>query len=289
MGDFIHPYLPELTIRDYNTYLRYKRGLRYQIRRDYGWFAARRFRGDTTLIALLSDGLAGREATLKKVWRTPFRHEWILCQTRGIITAAQISVLMAWHNLMDRDTRRMNLRQRISRMTLQLFLRRAFVRASEENPALERLICQQREQAIAQMMVRGHSYERAAEPTANVYAALYAAAAPEDVDARSWMHQVGVYVGRGRFFLRKVENYEKEKRLGHYNIYAENGLSRDAALANARRQCTDCALHLGQLCNRMPFRLHRRLLENILVIHLQKLVDSLGSEEEAKNEEWELP
>lgn len=32
----LHPYLPELSIRDYNIYLRYMRGVKYQVYLDYG-------------------------------------------------------------------------------------------------------------------------------------------------------------------------------------------------------------------------------------------------------------
>ena len=35
----LHPYLPELSIRDYNTYLRYSRGVSYQLYLDYGLFS----------------------------------------------------------------------------------------------------------------------------------------------------------------------------------------------------------------------------------------------------------
>ena len=32
----LHPYLPELSSRDYNIYLRYMRGGKYQVYLDYG-------------------------------------------------------------------------------------------------------------------------------------------------------------------------------------------------------------------------------------------------------------
>ena len=35
----LHPYLPELTIRDYDTYLRYVRGVSYQLYLEYGFLA----------------------------------------------------------------------------------------------------------------------------------------------------------------------------------------------------------------------------------------------------------
>ena len=35
----MRPYLPELTIRDYNTYMRYLRGVRRQMYKSYGFYA----------------------------------------------------------------------------------------------------------------------------------------------------------------------------------------------------------------------------------------------------------
>ena len=37
----MRPYLPELTIRDYNTYLWYLRGVRWQMSRSYGFYSCR--------------------------------------------------------------------------------------------------------------------------------------------------------------------------------------------------------------------------------------------------------
>lgn len=43
----LRPYLPELTIRDYNTYLRYLRGVRWQLYKSYGFFIPVIFCGTT--------------------------------------------------------------------------------------------------------------------------------------------------------------------------------------------------------------------------------------------------
>lgn len=58
----LHPYLPELSIRDYNTYLRYSRGVSYQLYLDYGLFSygILPHKGSGAL-ALLADSLAGRQ------------------------------------------------------------------------------------------------------------------------------------------------------------------------------------------------------------------------------------
>ena len=49
----MRPYLPELTIRDYNTYLWYLRGVRWQMRRSYGFYSCRLLQYNGVLFALL--------------------------------------------------------------------------------------------------------------------------------------------------------------------------------------------------------------------------------------------
>ena len=70
----MRPYLPELTIRDYNTYMRYLRGVRRQMYKSYGFYACHLLRTNGVLFAILSDSLAGRMPTCKRqrVPGTPF-------------------------------------------------------------------------------------------------------------------------------------------------------------------------------------------------------------------------
>ena len=53
----MRPYLPELTIRDYNTYLWYLRGVRWQMYRSYGLYSCRLQQHNGVLFALLADPL----------------------------------------------------------------------------------------------------------------------------------------------------------------------------------------------------------------------------------------
>ena len=92
----MRPYLPELTIRDYNIYQWYLRGVQYQLNTTYGLYSCSLLQHNGVLFALLSDSLAGREATCKKV-RLPWTLCWrpMMCQTQGIRLAAQVEVLLA--------------------------------------------------------------------------------------------------------------------------------------------------------------------------------------------------
>lgn len=66
MDGRMRPYLPELTIRDYNIYQWYLRGVQYQLNTTYGLYSCSQLQHNGVLFALLSDSLAGREADLQK-------------------------------------------------------------------------------------------------------------------------------------------------------------------------------------------------------------------------------
>ena len=55
----MRPYLPELTIRDYNTYQWYQRGVRRQLYTTYGLYSCYGLRYNGVLFAVLADSLAG--------------------------------------------------------------------------------------------------------------------------------------------------------------------------------------------------------------------------------------
>ena len=134
----MRPYLPELTIRDYNIYLRYLRGVRRQLYEAYGLYSCHLLRSNGVLFAILSDSLAGRQAT---------------CQRKR-----------GWHNLQDRKYSELRPLKRLRRAVDRLLLRRAYERAVQENPALERLFVQERDQAVVQMNLSAKNYSLAAEP-----------------------------------------------------------------------------------------------------------------------------
>ena len=234
----MRPYLPELTIRDYNTYMRYLRGVRRQMYKSYGFYACHLLRTNGVLFAILSDSLAGRMPTCKRqrVPGTPFRRS-MMCQTLGIRQAAQTEILMGWHNLQDRKYSELRPAKRVRRAADKLLLRRAYKRAVEENPALERLFVQEREQAVAQMNLSAKNYALAAEPMSNVYGALYSTLATDDPNQRKSMRYIGSCIGRIFYLLDKAERFETDRCNGQYNVFVVNELNgQAAAMENARRQ-----------------------------------------------------
>ena len=283
------PYLPELTIRDYNIYLRYLRGVRRQLYEAYGLYSCHLLRSNGVLFAILSDSLAGRQATCQRK-RVPGTMAWrrLMCQTQGIRLAAQVEVLLGWHNLQDRKYSELKPLKRLRRAVDRLLLRRAYLRAVEENPALERLFGQEREQAVVQMNLSARNYAMAAEPMSNIYGALYSTLATDDPSQRKSMRYIGSCIGRVFYLLDKASRVEKDRKVGRYNVFLVNGINeKDAAMENAQRQALAAANDLVRAYGMLDVKLNKSLIDNIMILGLRHAVDPLDAENQPVR--WELP
>ena len=283
------PYLPELTIRDYNTYLRYLRGVRRQLYTEFGWYSCHLLRYNGVLFAILSDSLAGRMATCQRR-RVPGTLCWrsLMCQTQGIRQAAQVEVLLGWHKLQDQKPEDLPPLKRLRRVLDGLLLRKSYERAVEQNPALERLFGQEKDQALVQMSLSAKNYNLAAEPMSNIYGALYSTLATDDSSQRKSMRYIGSSVGRIFYLMDKAEHFEADKRSGRYNVFVVNDLmSQATAVENARRQALAAANDLMRVYSMLDIKLNRSLLDNIMLLGLHHAVDPL--EAGAEHENWEIP
>ena len=289
MDGRMRPYLPELTIRDYNIYQWYLRGVQYQLNTTYGLYSCSQLQHNGVLFALLSDSLAGREATCKKV-RLPWTLCWrpMMCQTQGIRLAAQVEVLLGWHNLQDRRPDELRPAKRLRRALDRVLLRRAYERAVQQNPALERLFGQERDQAVVQMNLNAKNYNLAAEPMSNVYGALYSTLATDDPNQRKSMRYIGSSIGRIFYLMDKAERFEADRRNGQYNVFVVNELNgQAAAIENARRQALAAVNDLMRAYKMLDLKLNDTLLNNIMILGLQHAVYPL--EQDVDTEKWEIP
>ena len=211
-----------------------------------------------------------------------------MCQTQGIRQAAQVEVLLGWHSLQDRRYDELRPLKRLRRAMDRLLLRRAYERTVQENPALERLFGQEREQAVVQMNLSAKNYSLAAEPMSNIYGALYSTLATDDPSQRKSMRYIGSSIGRIFYLLDKAERFEKDKRSGRYNVFVVNDLKGQvAAVENARRQALAAANDLMRVYSMLDIKLNRSLLDNIMLLGLHHAVDPL--EAGAEQENWEIP
>lgn len=289
MNGRMRPYLPELTIRDYNTYLWYLRGVRHQLAISYGKYSCRRLRYNGVLFALLADSLAGRPATCKKTrLRGTLIWNQIMCQTQGIRLAAQVEVLLGWHRLQDAQWGTLSARKKCQRLMDGIFLRHAYKKAVAENPALERIFAQELDQARVQRQLFTRNYNQAAEPKSNLYGALYALLATDDPNQRKSMHYIGSCIGRVVYLMDNAESLPRDRLKRRYNVFLANNITnRDAAVENARRQSLAAANDLVRAYGMLDVKLNKSLIDNIMILGLRHAVEPLDAENQPVR--WEMP
>ncbi len=212
-----------------------------------------------------------------------------MCQTQGIRLAAQVEVLLGWHKLQDRRSDELPFKQRVKRTIDRILLRRAYEKAVQENPALERLFEQEQEQAIVQMNLNARNYTEAAEPMSNIYGALYSTLAKADRNSqRKSMRYIGSCMRAGVYLLDKAGRVAGDKRVGRYNVYLVNGVEDPgAALESARRQSLAVGNDLVRAYGMLDVKLNKSLIDNIMILGLRHAVEPLDPENQPVR--WELP
>ncbi|MFI3169384.1 MAG: DUF5685 family protein [Faecalibacterium sp.] len=272
------PYIPELKIKDYKTYHAFRCGLCSRLFSDYGPLARTIVSGDSILFALLCDSLAGREGTCKKK-RCPynsFHRCTILSQTQGIRLAAKMQVILTWHKLIDMSTRTQNIFVKTKYELIKVFLRTGYKKAlSEEGSRIERLIQQERDHAYAIAMTGCTNYEVASQPFANMFSGLFLHCASDDASWKS-LQMFGQQLGRLCYFIRSVKWYDSDKELGTYNVFIQNGLTKQAAIESAKHQCNVAAVDLAKASALLNMQMNRSLLDNIIYLGLEHAVEELG-------------
>ncbi len=280
MDGFLKPYIPELKIKDYKTYHAFRCGLCSRLFADYGPLARVIVSADSILFAILCDSLAGREGTrkCKRCRYNRFQRCDVLSQTQGIRLAAKVQVILHWHKLVDKTMRTRNVFKKGWYNLLKLLLAKGYKKAlSEEGAGIERQLMQARDHAQAIALTHCTNYEIASEPFANMFSGLFLHCASDDA---SWkcLQQFGYQLGRICYFIRCVEWYDRDKELGAYNVFQQNGLTKEFAIEAAKRQCNLAAVELARATALLNMQLNRSLLDNIIYLGLEQAVEELGKE-----------
>ena len=168
-----------------------------------------------------------------------------------------------------------------------VLLRQAYRKAAAENPALERIFVQERDQANVQMTLNAKNYLLAAEPKGNLYGALYSVLATDDPNQRKSMHYIGSCIGRAAYLLDKAESFSRDK-----DKAATTSSSSTASTTGTLPGRTPGA---GSRCGQRPRPRLRdagrqaepHLLDNIMILGLRHAIEPLDAESQPV--QWELP
>ena len=279
---YLCPCIDELKFKDYQVYEAYRSGIGRRLFEKYGFFPSILCRKQRIiLLALLSDGLAGRQATVKYVrnFLRPWKFHKEMSQTKGIILASRISIFMRWYHLMEEQVQ-----QRFTLLWLvgkfkQLLLSHAYEKAAREAPILNRLFLQEWDYAQALRATRCSDFKEGSKPTAQLFGMMMASCTDDD-DTMYCLQHMGQEIGYMLYLMSSVQTYRRDARRDSYNIYLERETPYPEAVENAQRQCYQAVAEMVRAYHTLMFLLHRDLIENILIDGLEQDITVMGSSAE---------
>lgn len=272
---YLTPYKPEMKILEFECYRGVYCGLCKQLAADYGFVARMFLNYDLVLVSLLADGLSGQAGRpgMQRCIVNPVRR-CMLADTDGLRLAADGLVLTVWYKLAD-DAADEPFARRLAARLLRFVCRRMHKKAASRQPEIDQVLAEatrSQQQAEADATA---SYDRAADATARMTGCLFAACAASD-EQKPVLERMGSFLGRIIYFLDAAEDFEEDARRGRYNVFLRNGLNKQQADEEARRQCRMAAAEAARCYQQLPLRLNKPIWDNILYLGLPQSIRLAG-------------
>ena len=276
MFGYVLPLKAELKVREWYDYRAYYCGLCKELAREYGFLSRFLLNYDLVLLALLADGLAGTQgqACAERCIADPLAKKPVCGATPGLALAADALVLTAYYKLVD-DVADERFLRRLPSLLLRPFVGRMRRKAAARRPQLDEALCVQTKAQRALEARRCTGADEAADPTAQMTAALFAAAAIPGQSEKA-LRRMGLFLGRILYCLDAAEDYEKDEKNGAYNVFLLQGLSKAQAAGEAARLCRMSAGEAALCYNLLEFKTNRALLDNILFLGVPQSIGLSG-------------
>lgn len=196
--------------------------------------------------------------------------------------AADALVLTAYYKVVD-DVSDEHAAKRAASFTIQGLLHRASAKARGHLPDIQAVL---HEQTLRQAELEAQHCadpDFAADPTAQMTAALFrlAAAQPEQADV---LARMGMLLGKILYYLDAAEDFEHDQKAGRYNVFHEMGLSREAMVEQVKLLCRMCAGEAARCYQQLSLtkEVHKALVENILFLGLPQSIAQAGTKRTKK-------
>ncbi len=276
MFGYVLPVKPDMRVRDYETYRAIYCGLCKQLGKSYGVLSRFLLNYDLVLLALLADALSGKKGVFRHegCFANPVARHPILHDTPGLMLAADSLILLSWHKLRD------NLQdekgpKRVVYGCASPALSGMHRRAAARHPALSEELGAQMERQRALEAANCANVDEACEPTAQMCAAIFRAAAATPGQEKI-LARLGLFCGQIIYLLDAAEDLPDDTKNSRYNVFASMGFSPMQAAAAAKRRCGMAAGEIALCYNLLETTMYKDILDNIFFLGLPAAIGRAG-------------
>ncbi len=215
MFGYVNPDKPELKLREYEVYRAYYCAVCKAVGRNSGQVARLALSYDLSFLALLLDALdpAPNRLLRQRCVAHPTRKHAIAAPGPIVSYAADMNVLLAYHNLRDKWTDEHNLPGAAGALLLANAARKAGKRWPEQTEAIRRQLAE-----LQALETAGcDSVDEAAEPFAQIMEILFDCPLVKDAATRKGLAWLGYNLGRWIYLIDALDDLEKDAGNGSYN------------------------------------------------------------------------
>ena len=276
MFGYLLPYKPEMKVREFECYRAVYCGLCKQLSKDYGFLPRMFLNYDMLLLTLLADGLSGEQGNpvMQRCIANP-KKRCMLSDTFGLQLGADCTILASWYKLLD-DKEDESWAKGTAASTAEHLLKKAFLKASTRHPEIDRVMQTATKQQQLLEQQNSKSYDQAADPTAQMTAAMFQACSNDPVQQQI-LFRMGLFLGKIIYYLDAAEDYTKDKEKQRYNVFLNNGLSFEQTVETAKQQCAMAAAEAARCYNQLHLKLNQPIWDNILYLGIPQAIKNAGN------------
>ncbi|MDD3429440.1 MAG: DUF5685 family protein [Oscillospiraceae bacterium] len=272
MFGYLLPCKAELKLREYGEYRALYCGLCKTLKTKYGLISRFLLNYDAVLLALLKDGLAGNFANCceERCIANPFCKRCVTKNSPGLSFAADALILVSYYKTLDNIADE-HLFKKWSAQLLRFTLSSAHKKAAAQNALLDAHLAACMQQQAAVENTRCTDSDDAADASAQMTAALFAACAYTE-NQRSLLFRMGLFCGKIVYLLDAADDFTKDSKKGSFNVFINAGATEESAKHQAQEQCKMAAGEVALCYNLLSFKSNKALLDNIIYLGLPQSI-----------------
>ena len=213
MFGYVRPFRPELKCKDFDLYRATYCGLCRCLRRRYGLAAPMLLNFDFTFLALLLWEPEDRFHPCRgRCHANPLRRLPMCPDSGALELAADESVILAWWKLRD-SVQDEGFGRGLPARALSVLLRPAYRKAARRCPGFDRTA----ERCLKELAVLERERCTSLDRTADAFARLLQAAAPQEGERGRVLSQLLYHLGRWIYLADARDDWEEDRLAGRYN------------------------------------------------------------------------
>ncbi len=277
MFGYVLPVKCEMKVKDFDAYRAAYCGLCMQLKASYGNVSRLFLNYDLVLVAVLADALSGEAGTVRAraCVASPVAKHAMLHGTPGLSLAADALVLLTHQKLCD-NIQDEPFPKSVLYRAGQPFSAGPYKKAKQRRPALAAVVEEQMARQRNIEAAKSDSMDEAADPTAKMCEAIFAAAAPDEKN-RAILGRLGLFAGQIVYLLDAAEDFDEDAAKGRYNPLVAAGLSKADAVEKVKTRCRMAAGEIALCYNLLEPKRYRDILDNIFFLGLPVGIEAAGT------------